>query len=240
MTVSYIYDLILATMKKDVRGNILSPADYNLYLENKNEELFNLELKVFEENSDSTDALEQLKTKDAGIVSMPHDLPVNYGKATALWYIDIDLNEIKADEVTELEYQNRKNNYITKPTAKHPVYRIREGKIYPDPATSDTWDFEYIRYPLTPYLDFYYDVNGNFVPLDAGEVHVWTTGETDSNGDVRTFGDPDYNSLTVEFEWKNREILSIFNMVLALVGVSINKQELSQYGMFNEQKSEQK
>ena len=42
----------------------------------------------------------------------------------------------------------------------------------------------YLKYPNTPILDWYQDVNGNYVYLTEGESHTWVTGEKDSSGNT--------------------------------------------------------
>jgi hypothetical protein len=87
----------------------------------------------------------------------------------------------------------------------------------------------YMKYPNTPILDWYQDVNGNYVYLTEGEVHTWVTGEKDSNGSTKTTGDPDYTSLTVEVEWKDQDKEVIAHRILRTLGVSIDQQDVAQY-----------
>jgi hypothetical protein len=44
----------------------------------------------------------------------------------------------------------------------------------------------YMKYPNVPIYDYYIDVNGNYQYLTTGETHDWVTGETDSNGNIKT------------------------------------------------------
>jgi thymidylate synthase len=87
----------------------------------------------------------------------------------------------------------------------------------------------YLKYPNTPILDYYIDVNGNYVYLAEDEVHTWTTGEKDSSGNTKTTGDADYISLTTEMEWKDQDKIDISHRILRTMGVEIGEKEVFEY-----------
>lgn len=87
----------------------------------------------------------------------------------------------------------------------------------------------YIKNPVTPILDYYVDVNGNYQYLSASEEHKWATGEKDSSGNTHTYGDQNYTSTTVELEWKDQDKLDIVSRILSLMGVNLDSGEIMQY-----------
>ena len=87
----------------------------------------------------------------------------------------------------------------------------------------------YLKYPNTPILDWYQDVNGNYVYLTEGESHTWVTGEKDSSGNTKTTGDADYVSTTVETEWKDQDKQAIAHRILRTLGVSIDQKDVAVY-----------
>jgi hypothetical protein len=93
----------------------------------------------------------------------------------------------------------------------------------------DTAVLYYMKYPNTPAYDYYRDVNGNYVYLAEGEVHVWATGEKDSSGNTKTIGDSDYTSLTIELEWKEQDKLEIASRILKALGVNLDRKGVSAY-----------
>jgi len=100
----------------------------------------------------------------------------------------------------------------------------------------NTTTLYYLKYPTAPIFDYYIDVNGNYVYLAAGATHTWVTGEKDSTGATHTTGDADWNSLTVELEWKDQDKLKIVTKILRNLGIRLSDAEVFQYSQ--QQKSE--
>jgi hypothetical protein len=87
----------------------------------------------------------------------------------------------------------------------------------------------YLKYPNTPIYDWYQDVNGNYVYLAESATHVWVTGEIDSSGTTHTTGDANWNSLTIESDWKDQDKLEISNRILRTLGISIDQKDVAMY-----------
>ena len=119
---------------------------------------------------------------------------------------------------------------------------FRDGGIYVYgadalPALSEG-TLSYYRYPVTPFLDYYIDVNGVIQYLDVGDTHVWATGEIDSDGDAHTLGDANWASLTTELEYSIDYHMDILNEILSRVGIRLKEPQLTQYA--EAMKAEQK
>ena len=106
------------------------------------------------------------------------------------------------------------------------VERATEVVIYP--ASISNINVSYLRYPNTPFLDYYISAAGYNEFLAAGATRVWATGDTDSAGTVHTIGDADWSSLTVELEFIEDMHLDFLNEILSRVGVILENPLLVQ------------
>ena len=196
---------------------------------------FNDELKNYEENSHNTNTLKIFYTSDSGnLVSSAFDfadLTYTYAKERNLFCTISGGTQYGVDFITDLEYRNRLTDAFTKPIITVPVARIGATAVtvYPSDYATAAYVFEYIKYPTTPNLDYYIDVNGRYQVLAAGATHTWTTSETDSAGTVHTTGDTDWTSLTVEFEWPDKDKMEIFARMMTVIGVRMEANDIAQY-----------
>lgn len=234
MTLEYFYNLYVNIANKDNRGDVLSIDEFNNLVAQSNKDYQNELLKDYEESGEITDSLQVFITTDTTGLdgSSKLALPSDYAKYSYL-IANNGVTDVVVDMVTGEEYAEYSQDALLKPTSNYPQYRIAGGSliVYPTATfASKSATFEYIKYPSTPRLDWYIDVNGYYQLLGAGETHVWTTGEIDSSGTTHTVGDPNYSSTTVELEWFDKDKLEIFVRVLTTIGYKISSQELVQYG----------
>lgn len=234
VTLEILYNAYETITNKDSRGNTLSIPEFSNLAARAQLDFTNQKLKDFEESLRITDSLQSLITTDTDALSgASKPLPDDYAQVTS-FIADNGSTDVKVDLVTAGEYEFIMNDELSKPTISEPVYRIRGGSIYVYPSTTFATaanTFEYIKYPDTPNLDYYIDVNGRYQLLDVDEVHTWTTNEIDSTGTVHTTGDPDWLSLTVELSYPDKDKWEIFLYMLTAVGVKISSNELVQFGM---------
>jgi len=118
------------------------------------------------------------------------------------------------------------------------VMLVRNNNIDVFPASVANINISYYRYPNTPILDYYIDVNGVKQFLAVGAVHVWATGEIDSAGTTHTLGDANWTSLTVELEFNEDTHSDFMNDILSRAGVRLKEQAVVQ--MAEQWKAEQK
>jgi hypothetical protein len=147
-------------------------------------------------------------------------------------------NDVLVDLVSEDEYHDRVSDAVMAPAADCicAVERATEVVVYPN--TISNINVSYLRYPNTPFLDYYIDSSGYIQFLAAGATHVWATGEIDSSGTTHTTGDPNWASLTSELEFIEDMHMDFLNEVLSRVGVRLENPMLTQAA--EKWKSEQK
>ena len=142
------------------------------------------------------------------------------------------------DFITEIEFDKRFSDYLTKPTDDNPVCiermvngERRFGFYPPSSASGDVWIY-YLKRPKVPVYDYYISTNKKIVYLPEGALdHVWTTGEIDSSGNERTTGDPDYATTSIELDWEEQDKIRIIYLILQKVGVSIPDQLPLEYAV---------
>lgn len=131
--------------------------------------------------------------------------------------------------VTDEEYADRWENSILS-YDQAPYCTIAGGNVYISwHAAVNPVEFTYYSFPADPFCDYYIDTNGMMQFLDAGESHVWATGEIDSYGVEHNLGDPNYASRTVELVYNEDKHLEFVWEILSVCGVKLEKPELAQY-----------
>lgn len=252
MTVQELYNNILLITNKDKFGKAFTPNDYNdvlsalnrPYIRQKAEELGLIDLRTAKINLlASTKLLHNLLYLQTSISPTVGVIDITEGggdldKDFAFWGTMITDSDAVVHLVDEQEYQDRKEDSILTPSATNPVARLHEDEIVIDPTSISSVDFTYIRYPETPFLDYYIDTSGVIQYLAAGATHTWATGEIDSDGTTHTAGDADWSSNTQELEIGEHYHLDFMNYIMGYIGVRLEIPPVSQYaeGMKQQEK----
>jgi hypothetical protein len=147
-------------------------------------------------------------------------------------------NDVFVELVSEDEYHDRISDAVMVPAADNVIAVERATTVDVYPASVANINVSYLRYPATPFLDYYIDTNSIIQFLSAGETHTWATGEIDSAGTTHTVGDADWSSLTVELEFVKDMHDDFMNEILSRVGVRLEKAAVTQ--MAEQWKAEQK
>ena len=79
------------------------------------------------------------------------------------------VKEREIDECSGSEFGYRQTVQLEKPTEKHPISQIVAQNLQILPTTISQINFQYIRRPKTPYLDWYMDNNDNIIYRDQAE-----------------------------------------------------------------------
>jgi hypothetical protein len=74
----------------------------------------------------------------------------------------------KVDVCSGSEFMNRQTVTLEAPTEEHPISQLKGNtiEVLPNPLNNPYINLQYIRYPHTPYLDWYVDKNNNIVFRD--------------------------------------------------------------------------
>ena len=132
------------------------------------------------------------------------------------------------DLVAFEEYQKRMTDLLAMPVIEHPICMITGDTLIVRPAGTDIdTEFYYIRYPETPFFDYYIDADKQLQYLDADETY--TLGASEVYRDGTTSGN--VSSLTVEPEFVQDFIKPFINHLLGELGISAQNQPVYQHAV---------
>jgi hypothetical protein len=229
VSVSQIYDTVLALIRKDKRGLSFSPDDYNSVLHQVNQRVWRINYHEFETSKLSMDELGSLKILDYAInldANGTGILPTNYFHLVGdPWYTHTTAGRRRIDLVTTLEYGQRKMDYFTKPSALYPVCHMGydttadDMAIHVDPVTCTPIYLSYLRQTIDPFLDYYVnDTTLEITYMAEGATVSVPLGCTARDG---TAGAASVVSQTRDFEWHPHDEPTVINEILKQVGISL-------------------
>ncbi|MHC4634870.1 MAG: hypothetical protein ACYSYU_06630 [Planctomycetota bacterium] len=234
MDLNEIYTLVNYISNKHKSGNAFTPNEFNSLIEILNHDFF--KKKVEESGYFNQDKLSKPKAELYASKFM-RSLIVNETVSTsgsltyayAYWLGAHDSgNNVEVDLITEAEYHDRIADSVMVPSANAvcAVERATEIDVYP--ASVLNINISYLRYPDTPFLDYYFNTTGYIQFLAAGATHVWATGEIDSARTTHTVGDGNWTSLTVELEFPTDMHSDFMNDILSRVGIRLKEAQITQ------------
>lgn len=245
ISVSQVYDTILALTRKDKRGLSFSPSDFNSILPQVNQRIWRLNYHNFEASKLSMDELGSLKIVDytINLVGGVGILPTNYFHlAGDPWYNHPTEGRRKIDLITTLEHGNREMDYLSKATALYPTCYMgyyttgNDMAIYVTPSTCTPIYITYLRQTIDPYLDYYVnDTTLEITYMAEGATVAIPLGSTSRSG---VSGIANVVSLTKNFEWHPHDEPQILAQLLQSIGISLPDELLVQVGNANEIKVE--
>lgn len=248
----YIYDYVLDLVRKEKDGNTISIPRFNRYLYSCMLEFMEDEYQKWQQTQEVTDTLTRILNVGSILLDVVGQGTLSVASPNKYWHaIDSYLTassaiepRVKIDLVTKYEFYDRISSNLLFPTLKYPIATITgmpteqltTFKVIPYASTEI--DVEYFYIPEQPFYDYYIDVNDNIIYLPEGTVHVWATGEVDSDGNTRTAGDPNYVSKSVELVFSDEDKMQIAYRILVKLGVNVKNSEAAQLGLRQEQKEE--
>lgn len=243
--VEQVYNALLTLIREDKRGLALSPDEFNRLAEIVNERVYQKKVKNFEIDSDSSETMAKFKEIDAtavlagGIISLPADFYKLIGKPRI---VNNTPETRRCDMVSQLEYDERYEDYLTQPTETYPVFTLGEldgsdniiMHVYPTTITG-TVTFDYLKTAATPVYDYYVnDTTFVVTYMDVGTSPVIPSGSTyrdDTAGDgVTTFA-----STSVDWDWDDEDLELILTIFCSLLGITLPDAVLLQTGKVNEE-----
>jgi hypothetical protein len=245
ISVSRIYDTLLASVRKDKRGLSLSPDDFNNIAPAVNQRVWRITYHNFESSKLSMDELGSLKIVDypINLIGGVGILPTDYFHlAGDPWYNHPTEGRRKIDLVTSLEFGNRQLDYLSKSSDLYPLCYMGYNNIagdmalYVSPITCTPVYISYLRQTIDPFLDYY--VNDNTLEITymaEGATVAIPLGCTSRSGIA---GMANVVSLTRDFEWHPHDEPQILAQLLQAVGVALPDDLLVQVGNNNEIKVE--
>jgi hypothetical protein len=165
-----IWDLLQFICNKEQSGNTLTPDQFNSLFIAQQKRYVEFLLSEYERTKKigiAFQKLRTLKTPDLHLDSNGFaDLPTDYLFTDVIEYLQTigsDTYSRIVDECTGQEFKERKSDYNTLPTEKHPISQLIGDKIQVEPLRNSYLKFQYIRRPKDPYLDWYVDGYHNLV-----------------------------------------------------------------------------
>jgi hypothetical protein len=234
MTNDFLYEYIVDYLRKDRRGKFYSEADHNRELQRMNIMYMDSILPLYEVEQDITDKLEQFKTVIPGIsLTVSGNLitkPTDYALHDELTYKqDGDSTKVRPFDFTVgSQWGARRGSSVSAPSERFPIGRYRGGYIefLPTTLTQNYLEYSYIRYPIEPVYDGYYDANGNFIYMPPGTPdHTLLAGEVGLDGTASGA----YSTSSVELEWHDDDKLIIADMIIRSLGIVIKDPLITQF-----------
>jgi len=243
---SDVYEIILNLSRKDLRGNALSPEEYNSTARIVNETVFAKYYAEFENSSENSESMSAFKVlgETIPIVAGVGVLPASYYHVVGMpWYLGTDSMRRYLDLVSSLEHAKREQDYLTKATLIHPTFRFglvdvaADMTVHVTPTTINPIYLDYIRTPDTPFLDYYLDdTNLTYTWCASGGVNVnIPDGSTYRDG---TEGADVVVSQTTEWEWDADDLPLIISLFLQHLGIQLPDNILYEGGTLIETKQD--
>ena len=241
MTSATFYAKLLTYIRKDTRGKSLTIDEFNQLIRVVNYELFNSFYDKWEKNQDVTDALSPFKvfnhsltvaTNKASIAALT--LPYEHLIGKPRYSTDVTI-----DVVTALEYSERFNDALTKPSATYPVCFIADNAgvltfyVYP---TMSTVEIDYLRTSTAPFLDYYVNDTTYVVTyIAAGATAIAIpTGSTYRDG--TTGPDTIATGATKDIEFTDDCEGQLLDLFLSKLGIQLGDEMLIQYSNLQQAK----
>ena len=255
MTLHELRSNLDVIIKKEVKGNRISPDDFNRVLESSWEAFFKRKLDIYLRSING-----QLKDAEHDLRYIDPYVMADTGNALAAGVLDlttieaniIDIAAIiavkgtysaayrKIDLVSPQVAMEVHHNLMGRRLTSFPVcYRIYTD-LYFLPTDITSVDVLYVKRPDVPFLDYYIDVNGEVQYFDMGdEDHVWATGEYDSDGEVHTLYDDNYTPVTRELDEDPYYHYEFMMECLAQYALSLSNEACNCLVEYAEKKKEQ-
>lgn len=221
-------------------GNAITLADRDMLLKATSREFFRALVKNYETTQEVTDSLERFKVHAhtvnfvAGVGAIPSDYYRNGGIIYPRVLPGGVIDKRYVDVVTDLEWNARLTQYLTRPTLLHPVIKFSGGNMYISPNTIDAVLMDYLAEPDEPAYDYYFDANGNHIYMPEGSTHTLLAGEVYRDGTPSGL----MTSISVELPYIETDKLLVGSMILEKMGVNLKAGEIVEFSqMFKAQTS---
>lgn len=231
-----LYDIILAVLKKESKGNIIKPDRFTDLLVQAHYEYYNQQYEKWSGSQAMVDSLKPfLEVDEVWSYTSPGvfdftDLNATYKHASAA---RVSIDGVKIEIVTPVEWNEWSGDVVMQGTATHPLMVMLSDGAKVRPSTVDDILFTYLRKADNePFFDYYADAQNNIQYFVNGAQHVLLTGEVYRDGtDTGTV-----TSISRELEWEDFDKINIISIILEKIGVSLQSPEVTQYAMALEQK----
>lgn len=228
-------------LNKDQKGDPVKPETYQILLKVIGEEFFNFELqKMLSRSNIENKELETYLITDSALFKFKKiwqsfiladaftvQLPTDFKRHVSL-SVRIDNKMLSCEIVDEDEYDKRISSVVGKSIVSYPIATIIGNLIRAVPNDFSGMKFTYLRKPLVPFYD--YCVNSvdeivfmpenSVIKTEAGKEMLYDFNDFLLAEDVTHLDTPTipYTSQTVEFEYDDRFIPMIIDLLVEKLG----------------------
>ena len=240
MKLNQVLDYVNFIIVKELSGDILTPAKFNMLLVAVNLDMFNdkvreVELYANQNQIPFTEALfghkalrEFHNTQSISLTTGTYNLTSltgtygYWGSLTALY----GNRRVEIELLNDKEFAGRRTNLLTNPIENNPIATITANTLRVLPTNIATAEIYFMKIPAEPVYDYYSDQYQNKIYLEYDTSHLLTVGEIGSAGQVEG---QTVASLTTELEWNQLHHIDFCMEILKKCSVNLNKAEVYQY-----------
>lgn len=232
MTLSTIWDIVHAVLKKESRGNIIKPDEFTTLLQQCHLEYYNQQYEKWAVSQTAYDSLRPFIVSDesldttGGYADLSSDLLTTYKHMIGLRDDNTD-NPI--DLLTPQQWNQWYGDAVMQGTQTYPVGVLSGVWLYIYPTTIDTVRISYLKdADYDPFFDYYIDANDAVQAMGSyGTAYSLQTGETYRDGTASG----SVSSIMRELEWGDQDIVNIVSLLSQKLGVAMQAPDITQYAM---------
>lgn len=243
MTLKTVWDIIHAILKKESKGNVITPDRFTDLLQQCHLEYYNQQYEKWAGSQRILDSLRPFVVLDEAFTVGASGTAFNTLAKPYRHLIGARTSSnVHVDIVTPLEWNEWSGDSVMKATTSYPLLTIDSSKLYVDPTSVGTdMKISYLAQceedtadtaPDTgefflPFFDYYIDDNYVVQYLENNESHALTTGEEYRDGSTSTT----VTGISHELFWEDNDIINIISMLLQKIGISMQDANVAQYAM---------
>ena len=256
MLVSEILGLVDFIVDKEVSGEALTPARYNLLLEDANTVLFNEYHRQYEQFRFTEQLAHVLAQSPLGVFLTATTMTLNSSTGLAplptgwieLTSVIINETGLPVEIVTSMEAMYRRSSVMTVSANLRPYGYIVGTNLQVIPYNADaqarpiTLNTAYLPLPTQPVYDYCQSaVSLKEVFMPASSTLVYESGQFNlyqgstlltsnvTKAEASALTDPAYTSLTVELQWREDVHPQFISRILSKLAVNLSEPEIAQY-----------
>lgn len=231
-----LWDIVHSILKKESKGNTITPDRFTFLLQQCHYEYYNQQYEKFAGSQTITDSMRPFVVTDESVTFTTGNATVASLDNTYKHLIGarVTSGDVAIDIVPPHVWNMWIGDAVMKGTTTYPIMTLDETnlKIYPTSIT--TAKVSYLKAADNePFFDYYIDANYDVQYLTEGQS-AYTLKTSEVYRDGTTSGD--VTSISYDLEWEDMDKVNIISMLLEKIGVSLQAPDVAQYAMSLEQK----
>jgi len=232
MTLDEVYTGLNTVIKRERRGNSLTPDEFNSLIDLENGNFFKDKAKELQTVAATPEEFSELiyssklmrplviqrtVTPTTGVI----DLSADIGGDTFGFWVSCVTTAVyngmvrRIDLISHSEYERRLTNMLSPTLTQNPCARIDADNVRIVPTDIASVVFTYLKFPTQPVFDYYVDGNRNIQYLAVSATHTLTGSEIGSSGEVAP---TEVTSNTIELAYGEEYHAEFFEYMLSRLG----------------------